>query len=156
MGKNKKRKIFEILAFPPFHFFFAVILSLISLFIKSFGQVDIFPFNLLGIILITGGMYIFIYYSWVFKKFNTTLKFEYANQLYTQGFFRYSRNPMYLGGLISLLGFSVLAGSLFSFIGAMWFFVTMNFIAIPLEESMLEEKFPGHYSAYKSRVRRWF
>lgn len=150
-----KREFLEIIAFPPFHFFFAIILSLIPLVIKSVVLINIFPFNLFGIVLIISGISIFSYYSWIFKRFNTTLKFEAANKLYIGGLFKYSRNPMYLGGLITLVGISLMIGSLFSLIGPLWFFITMNFLAIPLEEKMMQEKFPDQYPKYKSKVRRW-
>ncbi|MGE5463408.1 MAG: methyltransferase family protein [Syntrophothermus sp.] len=69
--------------------------------------------------------------------------------------YRFTRNPMYLGMLISYSG-------LFIFLQNPWFLLFLpilvwlfTFLVIIPEERYLEEKFGSEYLEYKSRVRRW-
>jgi len=75
--------------------------------------------------------------------------------LVTSGPFRFSRNPMYVGMLIWLLGLAVLLGSLIAFVFPVLLFLLANFIVIPMEERELERSFGEPYLEYKRRVRRW-
>jgi protein-S-isoprenylcysteine O-methyltransferase Ste14 len=69
--------------------------------------------------------------------------------------YRFTRNPMYLGMLLSYAG-------LFIFFQNPWFILFLPlliwsftaFVIIP-EERYLEEKFGREYQEYKSQVRRW-
>lgn len=75
--------------------------------------------------------------------------------LVTTGVFHYSRNPMYLGIVILLLGVAFLTGPILAFVAVVGFFLFVNFISIPYEEDKMERQFGEEYLAYKRRVRRW-
>ena len=75
--------------------------------------------------------------------------------LVTSGPFGFSRNPMYLGIMIWLLGFAALLGSLGVFIFPIIIFLLAQFILIPIEEKRMEQTFGEQYHEYKRRVRRW-
>ena len=78
-----------------------------------------------------------------------------ANALVVSGLYRYSRNPMYLGMLMILLGWAAyLAQPLTLFPVALFVFL-IEVLQIRPEERALEEKFGEDYRAYKRRVRRW-
>lgn len=75
--------------------------------------------------------------------------------LITSGPYRFTRNPLYLGG------------NVFIFLGAVLFLgspgglvlTVINILAVNLmirrEERQLEQQFGGEWVSYKSRVRRW-
>ena len=71
------------------------------------------------------------------------------------GLFCFSRNIMYLGMVIMLLGIAIFSGSLIIFLVPVAFFITMNTLVIPHEENDLEQAFGEDYINYKKRVRRW-
>lgn len=75
--------------------------------------------------------------------------------LVASGPFGVTRNPMYLGILIALLGLAVVLGTVAGFVAALAFFFFVNFISIPYEEEKMERRFGEEFRAYKKRVRRW-
>jgi protein-S-isoprenylcysteine O-methyltransferase Ste14 len=78
-----------------------------------------------------------------------------TTRLVTDGPFRFTRNPIYLGFFFIFLGFTFLAGTLWGIVLAPLVPVTVNRLVIRPEESYLHGKFADHYAEYKSRVRRW-
>jgi protein-S-isoprenylcysteine O-methyltransferase Ste14 len=72
------------------------------------------------------------------------------------GPYRFSRNPMYVAGLFTWIGWVVFYGSPAVFIGLVFLWVTFTLRVIPYEERQLEELFGGDYLEYKKSVRRWF
>lgn len=80
---------------------------------------------------------------------------ERAERLVTQGFFRITRNPMYLGmalllGAVAAWGFAW--GHLAVIVLFIWWMT--RFQIIP-EERALEARFGEEYRDYKANVRRW-
>jgi len=78
-----------------------------------------------------------------------------ARKLVTSGIYRFSRNPIYLGYLLMVIGFPLILGSYVGVLMMPIFALTMNRLVIEKEEAYLESKFQGQYANYKSRVRRW-
>jgi protein-S-isoprenylcysteine O-methyltransferase Ste14 len=75
--------------------------------------------------------------------------------LVTSGIYRYTRNPVYLGFVFVLIGFSVSMGTFSGVILAWPLVVLMNKLVINPEEIELVKRFKQQYSVYQSRVRRW-
>lgn len=71
------------------------------------------------------------------------------------GVYRYSRNPMYFGLLLLLVGYGYYLQDFLSLVVCLVFVMYMNKFQIGLEERHLEEKFGKNYTDYKNRVRRW-
>lgn len=71
------------------------------------------------------------------------------------GPFRFTRNPMYLGIMIAILGVAFIIGTVAAFVAPIVFFLFVNFISIPYEEKKMERQFGDAWRNYKSRVRRW-
>jgi len=69
--------------------------------------------------------------------------------------FNLTRNPMYLGILIGMIGLATALGTIAGIIATLVFFLFVNFVSIPYEEAKMEAQFGEDYRAYKSRVRRW-
>ena len=75
-------------------------------------------------------------------------------RIVSHGPYRFSRNPMYLGPLIFLLGIALSFRSWFAFIvlgaRALWFHRR-----VLQDEERLEAIFGSDYASYRSRVKRW-
>lgn len=78
-----------------------------------------------------------------------------SSQLVCDGPFRFSRNPMYVGVIVSLLGLALWVGTCPFYMTAPVTFLFLNFFHIPREEGMLRELFGERYLAYSKEVRRW-
>ena len=76
--------------------------------------------------------------------------------LVTRGLYRFTRNPMYLGMLLVLLGWAVFLSSLAALLIAPLFMLYINRFQIAPEERVLEEKFGAAFTDYMQRVRRWW
>jgi len=114
------------------------------------------PVTYSGVILIIAGFSITGRIRKSFDSVNTEIHtFKKPKKLVTDGLFKVSRNPIYLGFTISLIGVWLLAGNLVGLIGVLVFFLAANFWYIPYEEKVMEREFGDEYTVYKSRVRRW-
>jgi len=91
-----------------------------------------------------------------FRKLQTTLDpHGSVKVVVTNGIYKLSRNPIYLGFLLMVIGFPLYSGYYSGIIVAPFFLVSMNRLVIEKEEAYLEEKFGNVYTDYRSRVRRW-
>jgi protein-S-isoprenylcysteine O-methyltransferase Ste14 len=93
-----------------------------------------------------------------FRRAGTTvnpLQPEAASQLVISGVYRWTRNPMYLGMLLVLLGWGVFLAHTLAFISAAAFIPLMNRLQIGPEEKILTATFGPAFTAYQSVVRRW-
>jgi len=91
-----------------------------------------------------------------FRKLQTTLDpHGSVKTLATNGVYKLSRNPIYLGFLLMVIGFPLYSGYYSGVIIAAFFLISMNRLVIEKEEAYLEEKFGEVYKNYKSKVRRW-
>ena len=91
-----------------------------------------------------------------FSQAGTTIvPLEVSKALMTDGFFRFSRNPIYLGLAVSLLGAALFLGSLSPFVVPPLFVWIIQSQFIVHEERILEDTFGEEYRAYKAKVRRW-
>ena len=78
-----------------------------------------------------------------------------ASHLVTEGVFSYTRNPMYLGMVIILLGVSIYNGVYIGIIILPCFIFYITEFQIKPEEEAMVEIFAGDYTDYLKRVRRW-
>jgi protein-S-isoprenylcysteine O-methyltransferase Ste14 len=114
------------------------------------------PFNLLGIAFLAVGIVVNLVADGAFHLAQTTVKtFDEPDRLVVDGLFRYSRNPMYLGFELILIGVWVLLGSASPNLGPVLFFVVANWYYIPFEEKMLAKQFGQQFGDYRRRTRRW-
>ncbi len=93
-----------------------------------------------------------------FRQAKTTVnpvKPEEASSVVDSGIYRYTRNPMYLGLLVLLIGLSIYYQNLLSVALNIVFVMYMNRFQIEPEEAVLEKKFGEEYLDYKQSVRRW-
>ncbi|WP_211218141.1 methyltransferase family protein [Marinobacter daepoensis] len=80
---------------------------------------------------------------------------EQSRNLVVRGVYRYTRNPMYLGFLLMLVGWGLFLGSVFAALLLPLFVLYMNRFQIKPEERHMQALFGGAYSRYTSEVGRW-
>lgn len=78
-----------------------------------------------------------------------------SSQLVVSGFYRISRNPMYLGMLCLLWAWGLWLGQLAPLAGPLLWMQWMTWLQIMPEERALQARFGEAYDAYRARVRRW-
>ena len=78
-----------------------------------------------------------------------------SSSLVVSGIYQLTRNPMYLGMLVVLLGWGDFLDDLLAFSGALVFFVYISAFQIKPEEDVMQEKFGEEFIQYCRSVRRW-
>lgn len=78
-----------------------------------------------------------------------------TSALVTSGVYRYTRNPMYVGFVLLLLGWAAYLANLWTLFGPAVFVIYMNRFQITPEERALSALFGAEYHAYRTAVRRW-
>ncbi|MEZ5572856.1 MAG: isoprenylcysteine carboxylmethyltransferase family protein [Halioglobus sp.] len=112
--------------------------------------------QVIGGLMIVIGLALLVTANGRFTRAGTgVIPFRNVSALVTDGIYRYTRNPMYLGMLAVLLGCAVTVGAATALIIPPLFAVIIEFRFIRPEEAMLRGIFPEEYPAYCARVRRW-
>ena len=110
----------------------------------------------IGIVMGFLGFFIFTGSTLLFRINKTTMiPFQDPSFLITNGIYKYTRNPMYLGMLFVQFGIAIYFGSISPFIIPFLFIPIMNSRIIQHEEVMLEKQFGESYIIFKNSVRRW-
>lgn len=110
----------------------------------------------IGIVVFVFGLSITFYSFYLFKKNKTPIiPGQKPEFMVAEGTYKFTRNPMYLGVTIGLLGISIYIGNMLSLLSPLIFFLIMNYYFVPFEEKLMENIFGREYLDYKNRVRRW-
>lgn len=136
----------------------------------AFGIVAIFVYNeffpglrftsvagqLVGGVILVVGLALLVIAGGLFKQADTDMiPFRKVSALVTTGVYRFTRNPMYLGMALVLLGCAVTVGAATALIVPPVFMAIIEFRYIRPEEQLLRELFPEEFPGYCARVRRW-
>jgi protein-S-isoprenylcysteine O-methyltransferase Ste14 len=156
MAKEQDRPNISPMVHPPV---VALMFIVIAYFLGRFAPL---PFSAPALLRYTGLALTFVGFLLglgallEFRKARTTLDpHGSAKQLVTSGIYRFTRNPIYLGFLLMVIGLPLNSG-LYWGIGLAPFYVfMMNRLIIQYEEAYLQRKFGETYTGYRSRVRRW-
>jgi protein-S-isoprenylcysteine O-methyltransferase Ste14 len=141
---------------PPTYLLVALVLILVLHFTLPVFKIVPMPWNLLGIVPLALGIALNLVADKAFHQAQTTVKpFEESTALVTTGVFRLTRNPMYLGYLLILLGVALIVGSATPYVVIAVFALLMDRTFIRVEEQMLEKQFGQVWLEYANRVRRW-
>lgn len=90
------------------------------------------------------------------KRHNTTFRPDRVSaHLVTDGAFSFTRNPIYFGNTLLMIGIGLITGSLWFLILAVVAAFTTQKLAIEPEERHLQARFGKKYVDYTKRVRRW-
>jgi protein-S-isoprenylcysteine O-methyltransferase Ste14 len=116
-----------------------------------------YPYNLAGWVLLAAGLGVSLYHSRLFKKTGANIMtFGTPTKFVTSGLYRYSRNPMYLGFVLALLGAALLyqaAISSFLLVGVFWLIADRWYIRY--EEAEMLRIFGDEYRDYCKNTPRW-
>jgi protein-S-isoprenylcysteine O-methyltransferase Ste14 len=106
--------------------------------------------------LMLGGGLLIVAAAGLFRRRHTTLDPTRApDVLVVDGLYRLSRNPMYLGMLLVLLGYVAVLGAWPELLFPLGFFSFINWRVIPREECAAQAAHGAAYRDYKARTRRW-
>jgi protein-S-isoprenylcysteine O-methyltransferase Ste14 len=141
---------------PP-HLVLTLLVAMVALHITLPGPVVLaFPYNLAGLVVAALGLAVTLSGARLFARVGTNIRtFNEPGVLVTDGLFRWSRNPMYLGFVLLLLGTAMVLGTATPFLAPLLFAVVADRWYIAFEERALQHKFGADYAAYSSRTRRW-
>jgi protein-S-isoprenylcysteine O-methyltransferase Ste14 len=120
-------------------------------FVLPWGGAIALLFCCVGVAISLGGVL-------AFRRAKTTVNPitpEATTAMVTSGLYRFSRNPMYLGLLVVLIGWAIFLSHLLTFVLLHLFVLYMNRFQIIPEERVLSAKFPHQFTTYKNAVRRW-
>src|SRR3954462_7919163 len=114
--------------------------------------------NILAIALVATGLAMDLAGIVAFIRAHTTvnpLKPANTSTLVTTGINRYTRNPMYLGMLMTLLAWAIYLGNAAALALLPAFVLYLNRFQIEPEERALARLFGATFSPYQASVRRW-
>jgi protein-S-isoprenylcysteine O-methyltransferase Ste14 len=142
---------------PPLYFLVAIIIMiLLNLFLPITHWLQS-PWRYIGILPIVSGFALSLGHGLLFRRLGTNPRpGTKATVLVTKGGYRYTRNPMYLGLVVMLIGIAILLGSLSPVIVVPIFIWIIQTKFVLREEVWMENWFGESYLEYKKKVRRWF
>ena len=110
----------------------------------------------LGVGIVIASLLIDMWVFELFKRHRTTIRPDRgASALVTEGPFRFSRNPVYVGNVLIMLGFIGIGGSWWFGVMALSFAYWVDRLAIRAEETHMAAMFGEAWTSYAARVRRW-
>ena len=113
-------------------------------------------FQHVGLVFIALGVvaYVWCSGSFVFYAKGTPIPFTPTKELVVTGLYKYVRNPLYIAGMLVLLGETLLFLSKGIFIYTLIMFGVFN-VHVLMEENHLEDTFGKKYEQYRKVVPRW-
>jgi protein-S-isoprenylcysteine O-methyltransferase Ste14 len=141
---------------PPLYFLAGLIIMIL---LNSFAPIArwlYYPWRCIGIIFIVAGVFLSVGSAILFRRLGTNpIPGTRATLIVTKGAFRYTRNPMYLGLTITLIGTSILLGTISPLLVIPIFFIILHTQFVLREEKWMEEWLGQPYLDYKSKTPRW-
>ncbi|HUY28641.1 MAG TPA: isoprenylcysteine carboxylmethyltransferase family protein [Candidatus Binataceae bacterium] len=112
--------------------------------------------HVLGVLMIAGGIGLSAFAAATFTARGTTKNpYGEPSEFVAAAPYTFTRNPMYLGVALALLGCAVLFDSIVMLLAPAVFYAAIDTIVIPREEHTMLERFGEQYREYQGRVRRW-
>jgi protein-S-isoprenylcysteine O-methyltransferase Ste14 len=116
------------------------------------------PWNRIAVLPTAAGILIAAAAITQFWRSRTTLnpiELSRTSHLVTAGIFGFSRNPMYLGLVLLLVGWALWLGTASPWVVLPLFAIFLYAAQIVPEERALEAMFGEAYGTYRQKVRRW-
>ena len=88
------------------------------------------------------------------KSWRVGIDLQQKTDLVTDGVFHYSRNPIYVGMLASIVGLMLVTPNAFTLLLAVTGYILIQ-VQVRVEEDFLLKMHGQHYTAYKAAVRRF-
>ena len=148
-----------VIVFPPLILLGAIVLALLLDYLLPLGvlaKLPHVPSLLAGLLLFLFGASFPIRVRRAFEAAGTNIRPDQpTNAIVTTGLFAHARNPVYLGGLVALLGLALILDSDWMVILIVPAFLVLHYGVVKREERYLEQKFGALYLAYKESVPRY-
>ena len=135
----------------------AALMWLLHRFVPLLELIDL-PWSYLAVVPAIAGRVISVAAGRRFRQAQTTFdpdKPWTTSTLVTDGVYRISRNPMYLGLLLLLIAWAIWLGTLSPWLVVPLFATIISITRITPEERSLEQVFGAAYVEYRRSVRRW-
>jgi protein-S-isoprenylcysteine O-methyltransferase Ste14 len=115
------------------------------------------PLFAVALALLVFGGTIYAWCVWDFATVGrgTPAPIDAPKQLVVRGLYRYTRNPMYVGVLLVILGWAALLRAAALVIYALSVGAGFHVFIVLYEERYLQKEFGAEYEDYRSRVGRW-
>ncbi|MDR6757307.1 protein-S-isoprenylcysteine O-methyltransferase Ste14 [Mycoplana sp. BE70] len=114
------------------------------------------PTGWLGGIVFLAGVALLVWAATTFRRAGTQIQTtEPTTTIVDAGPYRYTRNPIYIGMFLGLIGLAIAFDTLWLAVLLVPFYLVIRYGVVAREESYLERKFGDAYLGYKTRVGRW-
>jgi protein-S-isoprenylcysteine O-methyltransferase Ste14 len=141
---------------PPVYMLLALLAMVVLHYVIPLADLIAPPLSYVGLVPLLVGITVCATAARMFDRAGTPIRpFERSTVLVTGGLYRYTRNPMYLGLTLILLGVWLLLGTASALLPIAVFIWVIQEGFIRGEERFLDAIFGEQYRGYKSRVRRW-
>jgi protein-S-isoprenylcysteine O-methyltransferase Ste14 len=118
-------------------------------------ETGIFAYLAIPLWLVGGVMVLWSFWNFLVQGRGTPAPIEPPKELVVSGFYRYVRNPMYVGVLVMILGHVLWFEYWNLLIYAMIVFLAFHAFVTYYEEPTLRRKFGPAYEDYLEKVPRW-
>ncbi|SMC39052.1 Protein-S-isoprenylcysteine O-methyltransferase Ste14 [Desulfocicer vacuolatum DSM 3385] len=156
--KNQKKDNPGVNIMPPVVFYACLIAGGVAeFFFPSFILMLDHPMvRIIGILIGSAGFIFMMCAHEKFKALGTNVPTNQSASLCViKGAYRFSRNPMYVGGSAFFLGLGLALGSLWMIVSYFPLGIYLACYVVPKEESYMERTFKNEYLLYCEKVRRW-
>jgi protein-S-isoprenylcysteine O-methyltransferase Ste14 len=109
-----------------------------------------FPLWIIG-----GAILLWSFWNFLVEGRGTPAPIDPPKELVVVGFYRYVRNPMYVGIFLILLGHFLWFKTIWLIVYLVFAFLTVHLFVTLYEETTLKRKFGAAYEDYLRRVPRW-
>jgi protein-S-isoprenylcysteine O-methyltransferase Ste14 len=145
-----------VLVWPPVLYGGALVLGLLLDWLVPLERLPALPARLLGVVCLVVGAGVAHSGEKVMHRAGTNVRPDLpTTALVTEGPFRRTRNPLYLGLTLMYAGIALLIPGTWTLLLLIPVLLVMRWGVIAREERYLEGKFGEPYRDYLSRVRRW-
>ena len=154
----KKSKAAQVWFFPPYLVFLGLIISFLLEFLVYRNQIfdNSIIFRFIGIILTIAAILLFVRSVRIFSLRKEKLHpRSISTQIFKEGPFQFSRNPIYLAMFVLLIGVGLTLNSFWFLYSGLVVAIMLHYGVIIPEENYLEKEFGKDYLEYKKTVRRW-
>jgi len=118
-------------------------------------ETDVISFLAIPLWLIGGLTVLRCFWDFTFKGRGTPAPIDPPKELVVTGFYRYVRNPIYVGVLSIFLGHFLWFGYWALLIYTVFAFIGVHYFVVLYEEPTLKRNFGAAYEEYLKRVPRW-
>lgn len=149
--------LLHILKLPPLHVLLCVLgMKTLTVYFPQSTVVPMHISTILWIACLVFALSILVISVLKFRRHRTNIEaFREPNNLITSGIFAITRNPIYIGFLIAIIGAAFYFNQPLAFVFVPVFFLLADLWYIPHEEKDATRIFGQEFEAYKKRVRRW-